>query len=145
MNIRNAVFAAIVASSLAASPSAAQDLSGTWELSVPGGRGAQTMALDLTQDGSALTGTITMTMGGRRGGGGGGQAREIEISDGSVEGSSFTFTMTVEFNGNGFSQVFSGTFEGDTMTGEIQGDGGGRGRGGRGGAGPREFTGTRGS
>ena len=98
------------------------------------------MALDLTQDGSSLTGTVTMAMGGRRGGGGG-QAREIEISDGSVDGSSFTFTMTVEFNGNGFSQVFSGTFEGDTMTGEIEGGG----RGGRGGAGPREFTGTRGS
>lgn len=146
VKIRNAVSAVIVALALAASPAVAQDLTGTWELSAEGGRGAQSMALDLTQDGSDLTGTLTMAMGGGRrgGGGGGGGTREIEISDGSVDGSSFTFTMTIEFNGNAFSQVFSGTYEGDTMKGEIEGGRGG-GRGGRGGGGPREFTGTRGS
>ncbi len=50
-----------------------------------------------------------------------------------MEGSSFTFTVSMEFNGNVFAQTYTGTVDGDTMSGEVQG--------GRGGAGP--FTGKR--
>ena len=57
----------------------------------------------------------------------------ISASDGTIEGSSFTFTVTRSFGGNDFSQMYSGTYEGDTIEGTIEG--------GRGGG--RPFTGTR--
>ena len=140
--LRIPALAAVAAVLALSAPAAAQDLSGGWEITSEGRRGAQTMTLMLVQDGSELSGTITMAMGGGRrgGGGGGGGAREVEISDGSVNGNEFTFTMVIEFNGNSISQVFSGTFEGDSMEGSIEGSG----RGGRGG-GARDFTGKRSS
>lgn len=117
------------------SPVAAQDMTGTWEITSEGRRGAQTMTLELVQDGSELTGTITMRMGGRRGGGGGGGGgmREIEITDGEIDGASFSFTMAIDMGGNSFSQHFSGTMDGDEISGTIEG--------GRGGG--RPFTGKR--
>ena len=126
---------AAFATTLAAVPLAAQDLTGAWEISSQTRRGAQTMTLELSQSGSDLSGTIALAMGGGRrgGGGGGGAAQTIEITDGSVDGDRFSFTMTLSFNGNSMSQNFSGTFEGDAMEGMIEG--------GRGGG--RAFTGTR--
>ena len=120
-----------------AAPASAQTLSGTWEIESQGRRGAQTMTLSLVQDGAELTGTVTLAMGGRRGGGGGGGAgaREIAIEDGSVEGGAFRFVITLEFGGNAVTQSFSGTFGGDAMEGTIEG--------GRGGG--RPFVGRRGS
>jgi hypothetical protein len=110
-----------------------------WELSSETGRGTLTQTLTLVADGPTLTGTVTVTggggrRGGRGGGGGGGGPQTIEISDATIEGMSFTFTVTRSFGDNSFSQVYSGTFEGDTMEGTIEG--------GRGGGQP--FTGTRG-
>lgn len=127
---------AAIATTLAAAPLAAQDLTGTWAISSQTRRGTQTMTLELSQSGADLSGTVTLTMGGGRrgGGGGGGGAQTIEITDGSVDGDGFSFTMTLSFNGNSMSQDFSGTFEDDAMEGMIEG--------GRGGG--REFTGTRG-
>ncbi len=119
--------ALVVAATLAAAPAVAQDLTGEWELTSQTQRGAMTMTLDLVQDGETLTGTITMLGGGRRGGGGGGGGREVEITDGKVDGNSFSFTMTLEMRGNSFTQSYSGTWEGDEMEGQIQGGrGGGR-------------------
>ena len=137
------VGAALVAvASLSAAPVAAQNLTGTWELSQETQRGPRTSTLALVQDGTTLTGTLTLTLGGRRGGGGGGGGGpwEVEIEDGTVEGNSFSFTMTLSFGDNSFTQEYSGTFDGDSMEGEIAG-GGRRG----GGGGPRPFTGKRGS
>jgi len=134
MNRRVFVAALFAAAAFTAAPATAQTLAGTWEITSETQRGSQTQTVTLAQDGMALTGTITMTMGGRRGGGGGG-AQSIEITDGHVDGASFSFTMNLEFNGNSIVQSYSGTFEGDAMTGQIEG--------GRGGA--RPFTGKRGS
>ena len=121
---------------LSVAPVAAQDLTGSWEISSETQRGAQNMTLELVQDGSALTGTVTLTMGGRRGGGGGGGGeRTIEISDGAVDGMSFSFTYAISFGERSMSQSYSGVFEGDTMEGTIEG--------GRGGG--RPFTGERGT
>jgi len=126
----------ILAAALAAAPAPAQaqSLSGTWTITSEGRGGPVTRTLALTQEGSALTGTITFAFGGRRGGGGGGGPQTFQISDGSVEGNAFRFTMTIEVQGNTITQRFSGTFEGDTMQGQVEG--------GRGGSQP--FTGTRG-
>lgn len=132
----SAVVTALVAAvALTAAPVAAQSLSGSWELSSQGRGGTQTQMLTVTQEGMTLTGTISFSFGGRRGGGGGGggESQTIEISDGTIDGNSFSFTMTLSFGGNSFDQVYSGTFEGDTIEGTIEG--------GRGGG--RPFTGTR--
>ena len=117
----------------APAPASAQSLAGTWEITSETGRGTRTQTLTLTVDGMTLTGTVSFTGGGRRGGGGGGGPQSIEISDGTIDGSSFTFTVTRNFGGNDFSQVYSGTFEGNTIEGTIEG--------GRGGG--RPFTGKR--
>ena len=69
MNHRTLFAAVLTLAALAAAPVAAQDLSGSWEISTEGRRGPQTMMLELVQDGAELTGTITLTLGGRRGGG----------------------------------------------------------------------------
>ena len=126
---------------MAPAPASAQNLAGVWELSQETGRGTRTLTLTLVVDGSALTGSVTFTGGGRRGGrrggggggGGGGGPQTIEISDGTIDGNAFTFTVTRTFGDNSFAQVYSGTFEGNTIEGTIEG--------GRGGG--RPFTGKR--
>ena len=128
------ITALLAAAALTAAPASAQTLTGTWELTSETGRGTRTQMLTLVVEGSMLTGTVTFTGGGRRGGGGGGGGPQaIEISDGTIDGNSFTFTVTRNFGGNSFSQVYSGTIDGDTIGGTIEG--------GRGGG--RPFTGTR--
>ena len=123
----------------APAPVSAQNLAGMWEISYETGRGTRTQTLTLAVDGMTLTGTVTFTGGGRGGGGGGGGGpQSIEISDGKIDGSSFTFTVTRTFGDNSFSQAYSGTVDGMTLTGTILG-------GGRGGGEPqpRPFTGKR--
>ncbi len=117
----------------APAPVSAQSLAGTWEITSETGRGTRTSTLTLAVDGMTLTGTLTFTGGGRRGGGGGGGPQSIEISDGTIDENAFTFTVTRTFGDNSFAQVYSGTFEGNTIEGTIEG--------GRGGG--RPFTGKR--
>jgi hypothetical protein len=118
---------------IAPAPASSQ-VAGTWELTSETGRGTRTSTLMLTVDGSMLTGTVTRTGGGGRGGGGGGGPQAIEISDGSIDGNSFTFTITRTFGDNSFTQVYMGTVDGATISGTIDS---GRGGGGR------PFTGKR--
>ena len=139
MNRRTIVAALVAVAALSAAPVAAQDLTGTWELSQQTQRGQRTSTLALVQDGAELTGTLPLTLGGRRGGGGGGGgAQEVTVEEGMVSGNNFSFSITLSFGGNSITQEYSGTVDGDAMEGEIAG--GGR----RGGGGPRPFTGTRG-
>lgn len=127
-------FLLFAAAALSAVPASAQNMSGTWEITSEGPRGALTQTLTLQQEGSTLTGTISFAPGGRRGGGGG-APQAIAISNGTVTGASFTFTMSIEISGRGaFEQRYSGTYEGDFMEGTVEG--------GRGGSQP--FMGTRG-
>jgi len=119
----------LAAAAFTAAPASAQNLTGTWQITTEGRRGPQTLTLTLQQAGNAITGTIT----GGGGGGGAGAPPPAAISDGTVTGAAFTFTVTREFNGNSISQKYTGTYEGDMMQGSIEG--------GRGGAQP--FTGTR--
>jgi hypothetical protein len=83
MKMRNLSITLLLSAALA-SPVAAQDLTGTWEISTQGGRGGpQTSTLVLAQDGETLTGTMTVSLGGRGGRGGGPQ--ELEVSNGTME------------------------------------------------------------
>ena len=101
-------------------------VTGTWELSAEGPRGAQSMVLVLNVDGGDLTGTLTMQrMGGRGGGGGGrsGGAPEMTLNEGQLDGSSFSFTVTLSMRGNSIVQEFTGTVDGDAMSGTISSSG----------------------
>lgn len=111
-----------------------EGVSGSWEISSEGRRGPQTMTLPLVQDGAEFTGTVTLSAGGRRGGrGGGGGMQTVELSDGQVDGAAFSFSLVRNFNGDLIMLAFSGTIDGDSMEGSIEG---GRGRG-------QPFTGRR--
>ena len=123
MKIRNLLITLLLSVAMA-SPGAAQDLTGTWEISTQGGRGGpQTSTLVLAQDGETLTGTITCSFGGRGGRGGGPQ--ELEFSNGTVDGSAFSFTVTLSFQGNSIDLNYSGTVDGDEMSGSRGGPRGG--------------------
>ena len=123
MKIRNLLITLLLSVAMA-SPGAAQDLTGTWEISTQGGRGGpQTSTLVLAQDGEALTGTMTFSLGGPGGRGGGSQ--ELEVSNGTVDGNSFSFTVTLSFQGNSFDLNYSGTVDGDEMSGTRGGPRGG--------------------
>ena len=119
---RSAVFAALVAAvAFTAAPVEGQ-LAGTWEVTTQGGRGGpQTSALVLAQDGETLTGTMTFSLGGRGGGG----PQELEVSNGTVDGNSFSFTVTLSFQGNSIDLNYSGTVDGDEMSGTRGGPRGG--------------------
>lgn len=134
MNHRAILTAVVTAAALTTSPASAQNVSGTWQITSETQRGTLNQTLTLAVSGSSLTGTMTFGGGGRRGGGGGGGPQSFEISDGTVDGDSFSFTVLLDFGGNSFTLSFSGTVDGDTMEGTREG--------GRGGGQP--FTGTRG-
>ena len=134
MSYRSLALATLALAALDA-PLAAQDLSGTWEITSETPRGAQTMTLSISQEGMDLTGTVTVAGGPRGGGGGGGGGgRTLEISDGMIHGSEFNFSLTMSFGDNSFTQTYSGTVSGEVMKGIIAG--GPRG-------GDRPFTGRR--
>ena len=143
MKFRAILAVTALAASVAAAPVAAQGLTGTWEVSAEGGRGPQNITMALVASGESLTGTVTMAMGGPRGGrGGGGGAgpggggpQTLEITDGTVSGSDFSFSIVLERGGNVMTTHYSGSVDGDEMEGTIEG--------GRGGG--RAFTGKRGS
>lgn len=93
------------------------DVTGTWELSWEGMRGATSTTFVFHQDGSALTGTAQRAV--RRPGAGEGEVRETEITDGKVEGHRITFTMAMGMGERAMTFTFSGTVDGDTMEGTM--------------------------
>ncbi len=111
----------------------AQDVSGTWTLtySMMGRQGGQarevSMDVTFTQEGSAVSGTALMAMGGRRGGGG--EPQPIPLSDVELEGDKLTFTVTRGQGERSFSFVFNGTVAGTAMEGTMTRSGGMRGGG----------------
>ena len=114
-----------------AAPVSAQNLAGVWEITRETGRGTIVQTLTLTVEGSTVTGKMEMNFGGGGGGGGGGP-QSFPVSDGTVNGNQFSFTVTLSFGGNEIPQMFSGTIDGETLMGTI-----------RGGRGDQPFTATR--
>ncbi|MCH2452268.1 MAG: hypothetical protein MK221_03590 [Gemmatimonadetes bacterium] len=128
MNCRNILYALFLSVAVT-SPTVAQDLTGTWEISTQGGRiGPQTMTLVVIQEGQGFTGTLTRTVSGR------GQSRTVssDVERGVIEGDVFSFrvlqstegmppAMRDRIGGNSFSQSFSGTFDGGSIEGTIMG------------------------
>ena len=112
---------------MAPAPVSAQNLAGEWEITRVTGRGTFTQTLTLMVDGSTVTGTLAF-----QGGPGGGGPQSFPVSNGTVTGNSFSFTVTLSFGGNSFEQMYRGTVDGDTIEGTIEG-----------GRGAQPFTGTR--
>ena len=128
MNFRIILYALFLSVAVT-SPTVAQDLTGTWEISTQGGRiGPQTMTLVVIQEGQGFTGTLTRTVSGR------GQSRTVssDVERGVIEGDVFSFrvlqstegmppAMRDRIGGDSFTQSFSGTFDGGSIEGTIMG------------------------
>jgi len=107
---------------MASAPAAAQNLAGVWEITRETGRGGTIVqTLTLAVEGSTVTGNLEFNFGGRGGGGGGGGPQSFPVSDGTVNGNQFSFTITLSFGGNSFDQMYSGTIDGETLSGTIRG------------------------
>jgi hypothetical protein len=95
------------------------DLTGTWEISWENPRGTTTTTFTFTQEENAFTGVAQMAMMGRPGGGGGGETREVEITDGKIDGNNITFSMAMGMGERSMTFTFTGTVTGDTMEGTM--------------------------
>jgi len=106
-------------------PLQGQDVTGTWTLtySQMGRQGGQAreVSMDFTfqQDGSVVTGTTMMAMGGRRGGGEAPAPQEVAISDGKMEGDKLTFAINRGMGERVMTMTFTGTVSGSTMEGSM--------------------------
>lgn len=138
--MRVTLLAATAALLITGTPTLAQGVAGTWDIKytmeTPRGSMERTLVVHLTQDGTSLTGNAEiLMMGPPGGGGGGGETREVEISEGSVDGANFNFTLTFGGAQRTFAITYAGTVDGDTMTGKVTSPRGG----------DTPFTGTRGT
>ncbi len=106
---------------MAPAQASAQNLAGVWEITRETGRGTIVQTLTLVVEGSTVTGTLAFNFGGGGGGGGGGGPQSFPVSDGTVNGNQFSFTVTLSFGGNSFDQQYSGTIDGETLMGTIRG------------------------
>lgn len=103
----------ILAGLLATAAIWAADVSGKWTAEMQG-RGGNTMTvnMNLKADGDKLTGTVSGRMG------------DSDISEGKVDGDNVTFDVVREFNGNKFTQHYTGKVDGDTIHFTIKTEGG---------------------
>lgn len=85
------------------------NLTGKWTLSVTGRQGTQESTLDLkmAEDG-ALSGTLTSRQG------------TFSITSGWVSGNQFSFTLSIAMGPRTVEATYSGTVEGDQMTGTAR-------------------------
>lgn len=90
---------------LSAAVSAA-DLTGTWVLTVDSPQGTSNPTMVLKQDGDKVSGTYEGAFG------------SAELT-GTVEGNSFTLNAEMSMQGQDFTLTYSGTQDGDTMTGQV--------------------------
>lgn len=82
----------------------AADVTGKWAAETTGPQGnAQKIMMDLKQDGSKVTGTVS------------GRGGDNPISDGKVDGDTVTFVQKMERNGQTMEIAFTGKISGDSI------------------------------
>lgn len=108
---RAPVFAALAVALAFAAPAAAQDVTGTWELSWETPRGAQTVTMTFAVDGMNVTGTAQM----RRGE----NTMDVPLKNGMLHGDQLMFALEFGMGDRTMTQNFVATVTGDTMTGKI--------------------------
>lgn len=104
------VIAGAAAALLLAVPAQAQDvdITGEWESTRETQQGTMTTTFTFEQDGGKLTGTLTSQRG------------DMEISDGTIEGNKISFKLVMTRGDSTIEMTYSGTVEGDTITGTMQ-------------------------
>jgi hypothetical protein len=96
------------------------NIGGAWQISWQARTGSQQATMQIQQDGSKLSGTFQ-------------DAGGSSPVTGSIAGKSVSFSVQVQ--GRPMTLAFTGTIDGDNMSGTFQPQGGGGGGGGRGGRG----------
>ena len=91
------------------------DPTGTYVWTAPGRNGGpdRTNTLSLKLDGDKLTGKISAP-------GRGGAATETEIADAKLAGAEVSFTVVRAFNGNSFTNKYTGTLADGTIKGKSE-------------------------
>jgi len=110
-----AMTSCLFAQDAASGSSDSTNVAGKWQMSWQGRNGQRQGTLQLQQDGSQLTGTIA------------GERGSIPIT-GSINGNSVSFSAEKQGN-RSFKLLYTGTLEGDRMSGTVKvegGQGGGR-------------------
>ena len=90
----------------------ALNLAGKWEAMISGPMGDMEVALEIEQEGSSISGTISSEMG------------EWTISDGVLSGKDLAFTISATIMDETIELAFSGTAEKDAIEGTISFEGG---------------------
>jgi hypothetical protein len=92
------------------------DPTGTYIWTMPGRNGGpdRTNTLVLKLDGDKLTGNVTAP------GRGGAAPTPTDIADGKVAGSTVSFNVVRDFNGNSMTNKYSGTVAGGSITGTVE-------------------------
>lgn len=95
--------------------SSGQDINvtGDWEMTSETPRGERTQAIHIEQDGEKL---IVTMQGGMRGGQGGGEI----TAEGTIQGNKVEWSFSRSTPRGDFSIKYTGTVDGDTMTGEVE-------------------------
>ena len=83
------------------------DVTGKWELTSESPRGTQTSTITFEQEGAVLKGAIETRMG------------SLPFEGGSVEDNTITFTIVRSMGERTMEMTYSGTVEGDTITGTM--------------------------
>jgi len=87
----------------------AENPTGTWKWETNFGGKARENTLKLKLDGDKLTGAML-----------GRDNQETAIDNGTFKDDKLSFTITREFNGQKFTQKYTGTVKGDTITGKSE-------------------------
>ena len=83
------------------------DVTGVWESTVESPQGSLTSTATYKQNGEELTGTHV------------GQLGELQLK-GTVKGKAIAYTITVDMGGQQLTITYSGTVDGDTITGTAE-------------------------
>lgn len=109
--IQTSILCLIALVALAAGVAFAADIDGTWTAQMEGRNGqARTETLMLKASGNTLTGTIQ-----------GGRGGPVQISNGTIDGDSISFSVVREFRGNQMTQQYKGAISGTDLKLTITG------------------------
>lgn len=89
------------------------NVTGDWEMTSETPRGERTQTIHIEQDGEKL---IVTMQGGMRGGQGGGEI----TAEGTIQGNKVEWSFSRSTPRGDFSIKYTGTVDGDTMTGEVE-------------------------
>jgi hypothetical protein len=89
---------------LIAGAASAADATGKWKGSLEGEGGSRELTFNLKADGDKLTGTLAGLL-----------DRALEVQEGKVQGSTITFSVMSEWEGNPVKLVYKGEVAGDEI------------------------------